>query len=230
MTSNEIYNEQYAPSFASLFIEHPLWQPKLDFNVKAVAALLKPMGIWLDTCCGQGWHLARFPGHRRLGIDASGAQLERARRRNPGVSFIEADISAYEFPGNQQFDLVTNFWSSYAYLNEDNIRALVEKLVRWTAPGGALYVELTIPETLEEFNESEFAAETGTKVVMSPDGIHWQFHDPGGVHQMTSPAVAFFDDLIAPHFASVDSSVVVRSIRQYIARNRKPDGSPAEAP
>ena len=224
MTSNEIYNEQYAPAFASLFIEHPLWQPKLTFNAKAIATLLKPLGIWLDTCCGQGWHLARFPGHRRIGIDASGAQLERARRQNPGVSFIEADVATYEFSGRQQFDLVTNFWSSYSYLNdEEKIRALVQKLVRWTAPGGALYLELTIPETLEEFNESAFATETGTRVVMSPDGMHWQFHDPGGIHQMISPGVEFFNDLIAPHFAAVDSSTVIRSIRQFIAYNKKPD-------
>ena len=26
------------------------------------------MGNWLDTCCGQGWHLAQFPSHRRMGI------------------------------------------------------------------------------------------------------------------------------------------------------------------
>lgn len=224
MKSDEIYNEQYAPQFAGLFIDHPLWEPKLAFNVKRIGALLNPLGVWLDTCCGQGWHLARFPGHRRAGIDASGAQLEQARRHNQGVPFIQADVSDYEFPEGQQFDLVSNFWSSYSYLNdEEKIGALVRKLVRWTAPGGALYVELTIPETLEEFNESEFSAATGTRVELrSPDGTLWDFHDPGGVHRMTSPPVEFFHDLIAPHFARVDSSVVIRSIRQFIAWNKKP--------
>ena len=58
---------------------------------------------------------------------------------------------------------------------------------------------------------------------MSSDGIHWQFHDPGGIHQMTSPGAEFFNDLIAPHFAAVESSVVIRLIRQITARNKKPD-------
>ena len=64
-------------------------------------------------------------------------------------------------------NLVSNFWSSYSYLNdEDAIRTLVQKLVRWTAPGGTLYLELTVSELMEKFNEREFASETGSKVVL----------------------------------------------------------------
>jgi len=217
-----IYNASYAPVYERLFIEHPLWEPKRAFNKRAISALLHPLGLWLDTCCGQGWHLAQFPNHRRVGLDISGAQLKRAQQQNPGVSFIQADLSDYEFPDEQWFDLVTNFWSAYSYLNDEaKIRAMVEKMVRWTAPGGALYMELTAPEMLEDFNASEFAAETETKVVLqSPDGVRWQFHDPGGVHQMMSPPLEFFTNLIAPHFTKVESGVVIRSLRQLIALGR----------
>ena len=167
MAFTDIYSESYAPAYEKLYIEHPQWRLKRDFNIRVIARLLHPLGDWLDTCCGQGWHLAQFPRHRRLGLDMSGAQLERAKERNPGVSFIQADILSYEFPDRQRFALVTNLWSAYSYLNDEaRIQALVEKLVRWTAPGGALYIELTAPETLEEFNDSEFAHETGTKVVL----------------------------------------------------------------
>ena len=148
-TPAEIYSERYAPQYEALFINHPLWAPKLRCNVALLRGLLQPLGNWVDTCCGQGWHLAQFPRHKRQGIDISGAQLERARRRNPGVPFIQADIAEYEFPEEQRFDLVSNFWSSYSYLNDENaIRSLALKLVRWTAPGGALYLELTVPELL----------------------------------------------------------------------------------
>jgi hypothetical protein len=76
---------------------------------------------------------------------------------------------------------------------------------------------------LEEFNDCEFAAETGSRVALqSPDGVRWQFHDPGGVHHMVSPHLDFFVDLIAPHFAQVDHSIVVRSIRQLVARGKLP--------
>lgn len=222
-SASDIYREGYAPVYEGLFIKHPFWERKRVFNTTAIAALLSPFDLWLDTCCGQGWHLARFPHHRRVGLDASAAQITRARRHNPGVPFIQADLSDYEFPGGERFDLVTQFWSSYSYLNDEaRIRAWVDKLVRWTAPGGDLYLELTVPEYLEDFNASDFAKETRTRVVLqSADGVRWHFHDPGGIHRMMSPPPEFFTDLVAPHFAEVDSSVVVQTLRQFIARRKR---------
>ena len=221
---DEIYGESYVRPYADLYNDHPFWAPKLRCNVAILSRLLKPLGNWLDTCCGQGWHLAQFPGHRRMGIDQSAAQLEQARSQNPGVAFIQADITEYEAPEGQRFDLVSNFYSSYSYLNdEDAIRELVEKLVRWTAPGGALYVELTVPEVLADFNDTEFAAETGTRISLrSPDGVRWNYHDVAGIHQMTSPPLEFFTDLIAPHFAGLNHSAAVRSFRQLVAWGKRP--------
>lgn len=219
----DIYSENYALAYERLYIEHPLWEPKRTFNLQAITALLHPLSLWLDACCGQGWHLAQFPYSRRVGLDISSAQLERARQRNPGVPFVQADICDYEFPDRQQFDLVTSFWSAYSYLNDEaKIRALVEKLVHWTAPGGSLYLEATVPETLEDFNHSEFSKETGARVeLLSPDGVRWQYHDPGGIHGMTSPQLDFFVELIAPHFVNVESEVVIRSLRQFIATGKR---------
>ena len=97
-TPEAIYSGAYAPEYETLFVNHPLWEPKLQCNVMTLATLLRPLGNWLDTCCGQGWHLAQFPYHQRMGIDLSAAQLERARQRNPGVSFVQADLTGYEFP------------------------------------------------------------------------------------------------------------------------------------
>ncbi|MYE53911.1 MAG: class I SAM-dependent methyltransferase [Chloroflexi bacterium] len=219
----EIYDESYVPAYENLHIKHPFWDAKHAFNVRTIGSLMHPLGLWLDTCCGQGWHLAQFPLHQRVGLDISSAQLERAKQRNPGVPFIRADISDYEFSGQQRFDLVTNFWSAYSYLNDEaKIREMVEKLVRWTAPGGSLYLEATVPEALKGFNDSDFAKETGTRVVLeSPDGARWQFHDSGGIHRMMSPPREFFLELIAPHFAKVESEVVIRSVRQVIAMGKR---------
>ena len=222
---DEIYGERYVRPYADLYTDHPLWEPKLRCNVTLLSRLLKPLGNWLDTCCGQGWHLAQFPGHRRMGIDSSAAQLEQARLHNPDVPFIQADITKYEVPEGQRFDLVINFWSAYSYLNdEDAIRKLMEKLVRWTAPGGALYLELTVPELLEDFNDSEFAAETGARVsLQSPDGVCWNYQAAGGLHRMMSPPLEFFADIITPHFAGTNHSTVVRAIRQFVAWGKLPD-------
>ena len=218
---DEIYGERYVQPYAALYTDHPLW----GCNVALLSRLLKPLGNWLDTCCGQGWHLAQFPGHRRTGIDRSAAQLEQARLHNPDVTFIQADITEYEAPEGQRFDVVSNFWSAYSYLNdEDAIRKLVEKLVRWTVPGGALYMELTVPELLEDFNGSEFAAETGARVSLrSPDGVSWNYRDVGGLHRMMSPPVEFFTDIIAPHFSGTNHATVVRAVRQFVAWGKRPD-------
>ena len=223
--ADEIYVEGYVRPYAALYTDHPLWEPKLRYNLAQLSRLLKPLGSWLDTCCGQGWHLAHFPGHRRMGIDMSAAQIEEARLHNPGVTLIQADITDYEVSDGQRFDLISNFWSAYSSLNdEDAIRDLVEKLICWTAPGGALYLELTVPELLEDFNDSEFAAETGARVSLrSPDGVRWDYHDEGGVHRMMSPPLEFFTGLISPHFARVNHSVVVRSLRQFVAWGKRPD-------
>ena len=109
--SDDIYDDRYVRPYAALYIDHPLWEPKLQYNVTLLSRLLKPLGNWLDTCCGQGWRLAQFPGHRRMGIDMSASQLEQARSHNPGVPFIQADITEYEVPEGQRFGLVSNFWS-----------------------------------------------------------------------------------------------------------------------
>ena len=54
------------------------------------------------------------------------------------------------------------------------------------------YLEPTVPELLEDFNDSEFAAETGASVsLQSPDGVRWNYHDAGGVHRMMSPQLEF---------------------------------------
>ena len=223
-TYRDIYSERYVRPYTDLYNDHPFWAPKLRHNAALLSRLLKPLGNWLDTCCGQGWHLAQFPDHRRMGIDASAAQLHQARSQNPGVVFIQADITDYEMPPGQRFDLVSNFYSSYSYLNdEEAIRELVEKLVRWTAPGGALYVELSVPEVLEAFNDTDFAAETGTRIFLrSPDGVRWNYHDVGGIHHMMSPPLEFFTDLIAPHFAGLNHSVAIRSFRQLVAWGKRP--------
>ena len=225
MNSANIYNERYAPEYLESFIQHPFWERKGAFNTGALSRLLKPLGEWIDVCCGQGWHLAQFPYHRRIGIDASAAQLRQAKRRNPNVDFIHADICEYEFPGERRFDLVSCFGSSYSYMeDEDEIGAFVQKMIRWTAPDGALYIEITDPAFMEAFNECDFALETGTRVVLqSSDGVRWQFHDSGGVHRLKSPKTDFFIDLIEPHFAEVDYSSVIQGHRQVIARRKKAD-------
>ena len=223
MKATEIYSKAYTSAYDELYIRHPSLASRNRFNVAAIGALLPPLGTWLDTCCGQGWHLARFPHNRRMGLDISAAQLECARRENPGVRFIEADVLSYEFPDEQRFDLVTNLWSAYSYQDDAAaVETLVRKLIGWTAPGGALYMEMTDPRDVLTYPDQDILAITGASVtLLSPDGVRWEYRDAGGVHEMISPSLEFFTDLIAPHFAEVDAATVVMPLRQLIARGKK---------
>lgn len=138
-----VYIGRYAPRCETHFASHPLWQPKLQCNLAVLIALLRPFGNWLVTCYGQGWHLAQFSTSPMHGDRPQHGQLELARHQNPGVPFIQAYDSGYEFPLGQRFDFATDFWSAYFYMNDENkVRALVQNPVRWTAPSGSLEASL----------------------------------------------------------------------------------------
>ncbi len=219
----DIYDESYARRYEELYIAHPHWRAKHDLNVQLIRALLPSDGTWLDTCCGQGWHLSQFPNADRVGLDLSPAQLEVARRNNPGIEFVRADVLAHEFGPPRQFDLVTNFWGSYSYLDDEAaIVRLVEKLVRWTRPGGSFYMELITPSSLGEYNTSSFAATTASGTSpRSADFVRWGFSDPGGQHELTSPPLQVFLEILEPHFEGIDASTSITTMRQVVARGKK---------
>lgn len=224
MDVQAIYDAEYAPLYEQMFIRHPQWRLKHDHNVAVIGELLPRDGSWLDTCCGQAWHFTRFPDVvERVGLDVSAAQLRRARAANPGVEFIRADVATHEFVDGRAFDLVTNFWGAYSYLDDEaRIAALVRRLVDWVAPGGALYLELITPASLAAYNAIGFAAGSDSATrLRSDDGVKWAYHDPGGEHVLTSPPVAFFTELLSDAFESVEADTVVRTLAQLVARGRR---------
>jgi hypothetical protein len=218
-----VYDDRYADLYRALYIEHPMWSDKHACNLRILGELLRPGGSWLDTCCGQAWHFAHAgAGVRCTGIDVSAAQLRRARRDNPAATFVEADVATVEL-GAARFDLVTNFWGAYSYLDDhDRIAALVGRLRDWTAPGGALYLELITPATLAAFNAIPFAADTGSRTILrSDDGVRWSYQDPGGRHDLTSPEPAWFERWLGPWFDRVEIVGTVSTMQQLVATGRR---------
>lgn len=77
----------------------PLLQGVLRPLREAVAALCPTEGRVLDCCCGPGG-LARMlqgVGRQVTGVDLSAAMLAEARRRSPGVNFLQADAASLPF-------------------------------------------------------------------------------------------------------------------------------------
>ena len=117
---------------------------------------------------------------------------------------------------------VTNFWGAYSYLDDhDRITAFVRRLIAWTAPGGALYLELITPATLAAFNALAFAASADAAVrLRSADGVMWSYRDPGGWHDLTSPPLETFEALLAPWFREVSVRGDVATMQQLVAVDR----------
>jgi SAM-dependent methyltransferase len=202
-----IYGEGYADRYEDLYL-HP-WLRKHEANRQHLATLLAELpvrGRWLDLACGQAWHFSRFPGFMaKIGIDLSLPQLRRAKRNATDAAFVQADICEIEFPAGW-FDLVTNFWAGYCYLNSRRrIEALVRKAAGWVRPGGAVYFDVLPPEHLASFNDSRYAAQTGFRVTpRTPDYEAWTYQDLGGLHRMTSVSAETFVQWLSPSFRIVE--------------------------
>lgn len=203
-----LYNEQYAKAYEAYYL-HP-WIDKHELNVVNLKYILD--GIergekrWLDTCCGQAWHFSVFPDNtiEKTGVDISSAQIKLATRRNPTARFICDDITNVSLPYDF-FDIVTNFWAAYCYLNSyDKIAMIISKVIQWTQKGGAIYFEILLPQDLRTFNESPYSHQTGFHVsARSADFSEWYYEDTGGRHNMLSPPIEFFLDRLKGNFCHV---------------------------
>ncbi|NBJ10894.1 trans-aconitate 2-methyltransferase [Microvirga arsenatis] len=100
-----------------------------------------------DIGCGPGNSteliVNRYPDARVLGLDNSPDMLAKARERLPGVTFEEAEISAWE-PG-ERFDLI--FANAVLQWLPDH-PALLPRLVSLLSHGGCLAVQM--PNNLDE--------------------------------------------------------------------------------
>ena len=220
-----VYDEDYAERYDALYL-HP-WRSKHALNLRHLGRILAALPArprWLDLACGQAWHFSQFSDSIvKVGIDLSLAQLRRAMRNAPAARFLQADMSEVELPDGC-FDLVTNFWAGYCYLNSRvRIEALVRKAARWVRPGGALYFEVLPGAHLASFNDSRFAAETRFRVVpTTPDYEEWAYEDSGGLHEMTSPPVEHFLQWLAPSFRRVATHFAGGFMVDLIATGRLP--------
>jgi len=95
----------------------------------------------LDVGCGTGLHLPYLIDEYAVtGVDISEKQLEGARKRLPGVTFIRGDMR--DFTLRHKFDVVSCLFSGigYVYPYEQMEKAIVN-MSDHLKPGGILIVE-----------------------------------------------------------------------------------------
>ena len=82
------------------------------------------------------------------GVDASRAQLERARAAAPGATFVEADIATFE-RAPASVDAVTAFYS-LTHLPRDDQASVIARIGTWLRSGGVFCATLGGGDTLDE--------------------------------------------------------------------------------
>ena len=101
----------------------------------------------LDVCCGTGdlALAAAHAGGRVTGLDFSEAMLERARRKDPSIDWVEGDALALPF-ADGSFDAVT---VGFGVRNLDDLEGGLRELRRVLRPGGRVAIlEITRPRGL----------------------------------------------------------------------------------
>jgi demethylmenaquinone methyltransferase/2-methoxy-6-polyprenyl-1,4-benzoquinol methylase len=110
-------------------------------------AAVRPGDDVLDACCGTGdlAIAASRAGGNVTGLDFSPAMLARARRKAPGLEWIEGDLLALPF-ADASFDSAT---VGFGVRNVEDLGRAIEELRRVLRPGGRLGVlEITRPRGL----------------------------------------------------------------------------------
>lgn len=201
---SEIYARGYCDAYAALYIDP--WPAKHEVNLAILDFLLDrgPQTRWLDLACGQAWHFAHLAGRAQMtGVDASAAQLAKARIAAPHATFVCEDLRTFA-PAPAAFDLITIFWGAYCYLSDwSQIAALLTKAVEALKPDGSIYIEVLPIDAIETFNRSRYAGKTGFRARRAAQSNHWIYRDSGGLHRMISPPMRCFEALFEGCFNSV---------------------------
>jgi SAM-dependent methyltransferase len=94
-------------------------------------------GAVLDVGCGCGIPVARDlvgAGHSVTGVDISEVQIRRARQLVPGATFLQADVTAVDFPATC-FDAVVALYA-LIHIPLGEQPGLLERITAWLRPGG----------------------------------------------------------------------------------------------
>jgi SAM-dependent methyltransferase len=98
----------------------------------------------LDVGCGPGTNTPHFRDADYLGIDYNPSYIESARRRY-GRSYVVADVTKFEVPAEERFDLILAN-SLFHHLETSDTRRILAHLGTLLSPDGFVHiVDLVLP-------------------------------------------------------------------------------------
>jgi SAM-dependent methyltransferase len=92
----------------------------------------------LDVGCGPGTNAHHFAHADYLGLDFNPAYIESARRRY-GRNFLVADVTKYEVPPDQRFDLILAN-SLFHHIDDASTRRILAQLPTLLSPDGFVHI------------------------------------------------------------------------------------------
>jgi ubiquinone/menaquinone biosynthesis C-methylase UbiE len=103
-----------------------------------LASRLAPGARVLELGCGGGTRETRELAERfaLTGVDLSTRQLERARERVPGATFVHGDLTDIDFDA-ASFEAVVAFYV-FNHVPRDLLPTVLERAHRWLSDGGFL--------------------------------------------------------------------------------------------
>jgi len=125
---------------------------RLNYLGRAVA-LIPPGAEVLELGCGAGIPMTRaLAADRRVtGVDISATQIEMARRNVPAATFMQADMTALDFPP-ASFDAVVAFYS-LTHVPRDEQPALLWRIRGWLRPGGVFLASMGADASPDEVED-----------------------------------------------------------------------------
>ena len=164
-------------------------RPSLDLVARVPVA--DPRRV-VDIGCGPGNSTeivrARWPGAELFGLDSSPDMLAAARKRLPGVTFLEADVSTWEPMAG-----VDVFFSNATLQWVRGHQAVMQRLMRALPEGGALAVQ--VPDNQGEPTHALMRA-------VAEDGP-WKAKFATAIARQVMDAPSAYYDLLRP-FGTVD--------------------------
>jgi len=136
--------------------------PLIDVEQPIVHAMIDavPRGVALDAACGTGRHTRQLAtcGHRIVGVDASAAMLELARRAVPGAELRIGDLGSLP-ADSASVDLVV---CALALSHCADLGPPIRELGRIVRPGGRVIVSDFHPVMIALVGSAFFVAADGS--------------------------------------------------------------------
>jgi SAM-dependent methyltransferase len=148
-TSYDLVADEYVARIAGELVHKPLDRQLLD----RFAEQVKVLGPVCDIGCGPG-HVARYlhdRGARVTGADLSSAMVDAARKLNPGIEFIQADMRALPIADETLGGIVAFY--SIIHIPRAEVGAVLTELKRTLRPGGLLLLAFHAGDSILHLDE-----------------------------------------------------------------------------